>query len=340
MYPKYLSPYSLCMAQEYIFQAAAIFKASIIGVICSVTWSVVTKKKLHNKSEFLSIAMMWMILPTVSLPLSIAFGTGDLWCTLTIHDNAVIGYSISFMLPLFACVLLDFVLYFRMRITLSELEKERSTTTLNPNKAKLHLVIQKLMYLPLVFGLSWTMELILVMMYLCGAEGLFFEVFDVAASVGICSTGLTIAVIYFCYQKEHPPLIKSLYHTLLVCLPGQRSHANASTNAEQSCMSSTVGSSVATVVVHPRSPPAVAAVAAAARKGNDTLMASTVSGGIAAGNRPSMSSLSFSRDSGKDLLLKSDLASSMPSVSTLDIEGSGSIIQDDLEWLDVDIVEY
>jgi hypothetical protein len=198
----------MCLTQEYIFQTAFLSKAAIVGVICSVTWMVITKLKLPSRQQFSYRAAVWMLLPLICMPISIINQTGELFCIHREYNREVIVYTLVFLLPLFACVSLDLILYFKMRQVLVNLvDEQQQAKHHNPYNAKLLPLIQKLKYFPLAFAMSWSMELLLMSAFLFGYEN---DMFGVFAGCGMNSTGISVAAIYFYHQKEHPPVIKRL----------------------------------------------------------------------------------------------------------------------------------
>ena len=215
-----------------MLQGTCVLKASIIGVICNVTWSVVKKLKLPTRPQFLLNAVMWLCIPMISLSLSITFKTGQVWCTTTADNEAIIAYGLTFLFPIVVCVILDFALYFQMQNSLSKFKSDMGAhRASNTHSVKLMAVVQKLKYFPLAFGLSWVLEILLVLLYLSGCEREWFVVLDLLAAIGICSTGLSIAAIYFYHQKSHSLILDniiSIWRRLVGCVRHRGAHRHPS----------------------------------------------------------------------------------------------------------------
>lgn len=232
----------MCITQEYMFQTAFLVKAAIIGIICSVTWMVVTNLKLPSRQQFSYRAAVWMLLPVICIPVSIIYETAELFCIHAVQNRSVEVYTIIFLVPLFFCVSLDLFIYFKMRKVLMNLAMEQQEAKHhNPYNAKLLPLIQKLKFFPLAFAISWSAELILMFGYLFGFKN---DVIGVLAGIGICSTGVSVSFIYFYHQREHPPVLKLLsrFANLLVQFVMCRCRCGSNVLSEESLMDSTTAS--------------------------------------------------------------------------------------------------
>ena len=206
---KYNTEYDICATQEYIFQAANLFKAMTTVIISYLACYVVKELKPPQLDmNFLKLFGFAYCTPVIFVSLSIYFKSSSPFCGTSNSDQNNLAYVGVFLPPLYICVAINFWLYRVIKERTKHIVQFFSvvyqTSSANVD-AQLLMIVNKLRIYPTVFGFSWLPEVIYIVILIIGDKRIRW--IGIISGLCINSTGTLVAMCYFYQQyiKIYPP---------------------------------------------------------------------------------------------------------------------------------------
>jgi hypothetical protein len=191
-------------------------------IICGLALFITKYTKSPPREVIKAITLATLLIPIGALLISINLKTARVYCTyegsLPYKDSssetqiAVLAYSLTVILPVYLCILLDslfsILLFLRVRgLDAAETSGASNTT----EKAQLNAMVIRMQLYPIIVILSWLPNSFL---YILGNAYDIKPMFlRIAAVLTLATSGLAISLNYFYHQRTYPPFIHQLFGT-------------------------------------------------------------------------------------------------------------------------------
>jgi len=213
--PKYTASFFVCSVQEYMFQAGHLIKAFLTVTICAVSLYMIHFMRSPLPKIQLVLVGCPMVIPVVSLVVSIMYRTSELYCGNSGSDNIfdhqkyepLTAYLCAVMLPIQICVAVDYVMYVLVHRRAQELEGPSVAPTADStpeSRSQLYSTVQKLKFYPLVFAICWLPREIAILIEMNGGRQHNF--LWALSAIFLSSSGTAIAANYFTHQRVYPDI--------------------------------------------------------------------------------------------------------------------------------------
>jgi hypothetical protein len=223
---KYRQEFHLCALQEYIFQFGAISKAFVTVIICGLALYITKYTKSPPKDGLKLITCGILLIPVAALCISINLKTARVYCTyegsLPYKDSsqqtqlAVLAYSMTIILPIYLCVILDTIfsalLFHRVRgLDAAAIAADAIGRGSSPGSesAQLNTMVIRMQLYPIIVVLSWLPNSFLYI--LANAYGIRPMFLRIAAVLSLASSGIGISMNYFYHQRTYPPFVHHFF---------------------------------------------------------------------------------------------------------------------------------
>lgn len=223
MGPKSSAEFSMCIVREYMLIVSSLIEAFATVVICCVTWKIFRSLTAVPKRQFyVLVGIVMCVLPLLCILLFAHYRGFDVFCL--DHGQSRksdIAYYTTFILPIFGCVIVDFVFYFMIKRRFREIvsQENSSEAVVEFYRSNMLKTVRRLILFPIIFAVGWLMEIVLITYMLLGDDEIFSEdpveiVLISLASLSVSLIGVGVAVVYFRQQRVLAPPIRCVFQII------------------------------------------------------------------------------------------------------------------------------
>jgi hypothetical protein len=201
---KWDSPFVICASQEYFLQGGCLFKAFTTILICGISTVVILTLHVPKINIFHYSSILYFMMPALCIFISVYYKTARLFCgnqsqyesSSADSRNAVLSYGLAFLLPIYMCVVVDFLLYIYIS---HAIRKKYDTSGESEEQQLLMSSVKRIKIYPLLFAVGWFPELINYAYAAFIGPAPHFMI--VISCFSISSVGIGTSFFYFYYQR-------------------------------------------------------------------------------------------------------------------------------------------
>ena len=212
---KYDEPYVTCAIEEYMLQGSFLAKGAITVVICYVSMQVINTMRIPSTCYIMSCLVVALLLAMGILACSISVQTAEIFCNDDFEkfrsfkaNSRTMGYLMFFALPVYICVIIDFMIYITLLSKVRKLSAHPMYSE-DSEENRLFIVVRRLLFYPVIFSLVLLPEAAVVILSL--VTGRINRILLVAAAGAMGISGAMVAMNFFIYQHNLLPDLRQIF---------------------------------------------------------------------------------------------------------------------------------